>query len=49
MVRDRLRDYGDIEFADMVAAGMAKVRFKSVVDADRARGTCCSPRPLDEM
>ncbi|CDW58227.1 RRM 1 domain containing protein [Trichuris trichiura] len=38
-LRDRLRSFGDIEFAGIVQPGVGKIRFKSPRDAERAAGT----------
>ncbi|KHJ48888.1 hypothetical protein D918_01193 [Trichuris suis] len=38
-LRDRLRSFGDIEFAGIVQPGVGKIRFKNPRDAERAAGT----------
>lgn len=38
MVRDRLSKYGEIDFAEMVQPGCARIRFKNVYEAERVRG-----------
>lgn len=36
MVRDRLRGFGEIEFAEMMGPGHARVRFSQIHEAERA-------------
>uniref|UniRef100_A0A5S6Q9W3 RRM domain-containing protein n=1 Tax=Trichuris muris TaxID=70415 RepID=A0A5S6Q9W3_TRIMR len=38
-LRDRLRSFGDIEFAGIVQPGVGKIRFRNARDAERAAGT----------
>ncbi|XP_003371515.1 putative RNA recognition [Trichinella spiralis] len=35
-LRDRMRCYGEVEFADIIQPGVGKIRFKSTFDADKA-------------
>ncbi|VDP09063.1 unnamed protein product [Soboliphyme baturini] len=49
-LRDRLRGFGDIEFADIVQPGVGKVRFKTAMDAEKAamamNGILVEGRPI---
>ncbi|KRZ88889.1 Myelin expression factor 2, partial [Trichinella sp. T8] len=38
-LRDRMRCYGEVEFADIIQPGVGKIRFKSTFDADKAYGS----------
>ncbi|CAB3408135.1 unnamed protein product [Caenorhabditis bovis] len=37
IVRDRVRQFGDVEAVDIVSPGAARVRFSNIPDAERAR------------
>ncbi|KRX91586.1 Myelin expression factor 2, partial [Trichinella pseudospiralis] len=38
-LRDRMRCYGEVEYADIIQPGVGKIRFKSTFDADKAYGS----------
>lgn len=38
MVKERLSRMGDVEFCDMVQAGVARVSFRNVATAERVNG-----------